>query len=73
MAMITTAAQMIIAFFALGQVRKGLILGLDCESISILGLIKSLIECSIRSQVTQVLLFCYFDLSLSLLANPQVH
>ena len=45
----------------------------DCGSMNTLGLIWSLIECLIRSQVTQVLLFCYLNLSLSLLADPQLH
>ena len=45
----------------------------DCGPMSILGLIWSLIEHSIRSQVTQVLFFCYFNLLLNLLMDPQVN
>ena len=45
----------------------------DYGSISTLGLIWSLIERSIRFQITQMLLFCYPDLSFSLFADSQLH
>ena len=57
----------------LASVRLWSYLEPDCGSMSTLDLIWSLIERSIRFQVIQVLLFCYLDLLLSLLTDPQLH